>query len=190
MLRLPSIIHMVMVVLLLALGQATAQQGQSLRIVKGKKVTLREDAEHARSYTWFHNGNPINRQHDTRIVATEADLYTVICLVDGRNSSLPDPVEIIVDPDAEDVEVDIEIRNLPDRPQALLDQEFSFQLLVVNNSTNAAQDVTAVFQLPPSLSYQGLEPGQVAEVNYNTTQHELTWNIPAMEGQESFALRI
>src|SRR5690606_40077077 len=45
-------------------------------------------------------------------------------------------------------------------------------------------------QLPPSLSYQGLEPGQVAEVNYNTTQHELTWNIPAMQAQESFTLRI
>src|SRR5690606_10668551 len=61
---------------------------------------------------------------------------------------------------------------------------------VLNNSTNRAEDDTAGLQLPPTLSYQGLEHGQVAEGNYNATQHELTWNIPAMQGQESFALRI
>lgn len=188
--RLSLIISMIIAMCLFAVLQASAQQGQTLRIVKGKKVTLRADAEHALSYIWFHNGEPINGQHDTRIIVTEAGVYTVIALGDGCNSDLSDPVEIIVDPDAEDVEVDIEIRNLPDRQQALVDQEFSFQLLVVNKSTNAAQDVAVVFQLPPSLSYLGLEPGQVAEVNYDATQHELTWNIPAMEGQESFALRI
>src|SRR5690606_27600498 len=184
MLRLPRIIPVIIAVLSLALGQVTAQQGQTLRIVKGKKVTLRADAEHALSYIWFHNGNPINGPHDTRIVVTEAGVYNVIDISDSCKSVLSYPVEISLDPDAEDVEVDIEFRNLPDRPQALLDQEFSFQLLVVKNSTNAAQDVTPVFQLPPSLSYQGLEPGQVVAENYNTTQHELTWNTATMQRQE------
>src|SRR5690606_7381425 len=120
MLRLPSIIHMVMVVLLLALGQATAQQGQTLRIVKGKKVTLRADAEHALSYIWFHNGNPINRQHDTRIVVTEAGVYTVIVLGDGSNSDLSDTVVIIVYQYPADVEVGIEIVKATDRLHTLM----------------------------------------------------------------------
>src|SRR5690606_36730956 len=129
MLRLPRIIPVIFAVLSLALGQVTAQQGQTLRIVKGKKVTLRADAEHALSYIWFHNGNPINGQHDTRTVVTEAGVYTVIALGDGCHSDLSYPVAIIVDPDAEDMKLDIELRNLPDPPQALLDPQFSFQLL-------------------------------------------------------------
>src|SRR5690606_28111153 len=134
------------------------QQGQTLRIVKGKKVTLRADAEHALSYIWFHNGEPINGQHDTRIVVTEAGVYTVIGLADGCNSDLSDPVEIIVDPDAEDVEVDIDIRNLPDLPHVILDLECSVQLYVVNTTPTAARILTAVVKSPSSLSSMDVNP--------------------------------
>ncbi|MGJ1448796.1 hypothetical protein ACR79S_20525 [Sphingobacterium spiritivorum] len=47
MLRLSRYILSFLVALLLLLSEAMAQQGQTLHIVKGKKVTLRADAEHA-----------------------------------------------------------------------------------------------------------------------------------------------
>jgi gliding motility-associated-like protein len=177
----------VFVVLLLAFGQVSAQQGQTLRIVKGKKVTLRADADHALSYIWFINGEAINGQHEQRIIVTEGGVYTVIALGDGCNSDMSDPVEIIVDPFAEEVEVDLEIRNLPDRDQAMVAQEFNFQLLVLNNSSIAADEVVVTFVLPTSLTYLGLGSGEAADVNYNAVKNELTWKIPKLEAGESMS---
>lgn len=175
----------VFAVLLLVVGQVMAQQGQTLRIVKGKKVTLRADSEHALSYIWFYNGDPMTGQHDSRIVVTEGGVYTVIALGDGCNSDISDPVEIIVDPLAEEIQVDIEIRNLPDRQQAIVSQEFNFQLLVLNNSEVAAEDVLVTFRLPKSLTYLGIAFDESADVSFDANKNELTWKIPKLEGKES-----
>lgn len=188
--HLPRISSLMIAVLLLALGQAAAQQGQTLRIIKGKKVTLRADAEHALSYIWLRNGQPLHRQHDTRIIVTEAGVYTVIALGDDCDSDLSDPVEIIVDPAAEEVEVDIAISNLPDQQQALVNQEFGVQLLLLNKSLNTAKDVTVVYLVPRELIYVGTEGGTAYEVHYDATRRELSWKIPHMQAQQSLALRI
>jgi gliding motility-associated-like protein len=100
---------------------------------------------------------------------------------------MSDPVEIIVDPFAEEVEVDLEIRNLPDRDQAMVSQEFNFQLLVLNNSSIAADEVVVTFVLPTSLTYLGLGSGEAADVNYNAVKNELTWKIPKLEAGESMS---
>src|SRR5690606_22441665 len=147
------------VVLLFALEQAVAQQQQALRIVKGKKVTLRADAQHALSYMWLHNGESMNGEHESRIVVTEGGTYNVVALGEGCNSESSDPIEIIVDPLAEDVHVDLEIRNLPDRANALISQEFNYQLVVLNNSEVAADELLITFKLPRQLTYLGETQG-------------------------------
>lgn len=183
MLRLLRVIPVIIAVLSLAQGQVTAQQGQTLHIVMGKKVTLRADAEHALSYIWFRNGEPINGQHDTRIIVTEDGVYTVMALGDECNSDLSDPMEVIVQPDGDEVEVDLEIRNLPDQQQAWVDEEFNFQLVVLNNSTVAADDVVATFFLPQSLAYIGSNP----DITFDAAKGVLTWIIARIEAGESMS---
>ncbi|HMR19390.1 MAG TPA: gliding motility-associated C-terminal domain-containing protein [Sphingobacterium sp.] len=173
--------------LLLAIGQVAAQQGQTLRIVKGKKVTLRADAEQALSYIWFHNGIAVAGLHDSRIVVTEGGVYTVLALGDGCDSELSDPVEIIVDPEAEDVQVDIEIRNLPDRQQAMVSQEFNFQLLALNNSDIHADEVVVTFNLPKQLVYLGVAFDGNGDMEHNAEKNELTWKIPKLNANESIS---
>src|SRR5690606_160919 len=102
------------------------------------------------------NGDALTGLHDSRIVVTEGGVYTVIALGDDCDSELSDPVEIIVDEQAEDQLVDIEIRNLPDRRQAMVAQEFNFQLMVLNNSNVAVDEVLVTFILPRSLTYLGV----------------------------------
>ncbi len=173
------------VVLLFALQQVVAQQQQALRIVKGKKVTLRADAQQALSYIWFRNGESINGEHESRITVTEGGTYNVIALGDGCNSDISDPVEIIVDPLAEDVHVDIEIRNLPDRERALVSQEFNYQLLVLNNGNTAADELLITFKLPRQLVYtEGIQETD-KDLQYNPGKKELVWKLARLESKES-----
>ena len=173
------------VVLLFALEQAVAQQQQALRIVKGKKVTLRADAQHALSYIWFHNGESMNGEHESRIVVTEGGTYNVVALGEGCNSESSDPIEIIVDPLAEDVHVDLEIRNLPDRANALISQEFNYQLVVLNNSEVAADELLITFKLPRQLTYLGETQGMNTDLQYNPGRKELIWKLPRLGAKES-----
>ncbi len=173
------------VLLLCALGNVIAQQGQTLRIVKGKKVTLRANAEHALSYIWFHNGEAVYGKHESRIVVTEGGEYTVIAFGDGCNSDLSDPIRIVVDPLSEEVQVDIEIRNLPDSERALVSQEFNFQFLVLNNSDVAADQLLVTISLPKQLVYLGTIQGEDTDLMYNAFKNELTWRLTRLEGKES-----
>ena len=177
--------YIAFVVLLLAIRQVAAQQGQALHIVKGKKVTLRADTEHALSYIWFRDGQPINGAHDQRIIVTEGGRYTVIALGEECYSDLSESVEIIVDPLGEDVQVDLEIRNLPDRNRMIVSQEFNYQLLVLNNSSSTATDVIVTFVLPRQLKYLGLGDKNVSDISYNARTHELSWRLPKLDAGES-----
>lgn len=175
----------VFAVLLLVVGQVVAQQGQTLRIVKGKKVTLRAYTEHALSYIWFRNGESINGEHEPRIVVMEGGIYTVMALGEVCNSDLSDPIEISVDPLAEEAQVDIEIRNLPDREKALVSQEFNFQLLVLNNGITAADQLLVTFKLPKQLVYLGGLHREDVDLVYNAAKRELTWELTRLEAKES-----
>src|SRR5690606_17683120 len=99
---------------------------------------------------------------------------------DYCHSDLSDPVEIIVDPNGEEVYVDIEVRNLPELKQVTLQHEFNYQLMVLNNSEVDADDVVVTFKLPPQLSYLEVDFDGIADIQYNESLHELTWKIPQL----------
>src|SRR5690606_3718970 len=86
---------------------------------------------------------------------------------------------------AEDVHVDIEIRNLPDREQALISQEFNYQLLVLNNSNTAADELLITFKLPRQLTYIGEAQGMNSDLQYNSGKKELIWKLPRLEAKGS-----
>lgn len=180
----------ILAVLLFLSQGAMAQQGQTLHIVKGKKVTLRADATHAISYIWFRNNEPINGLHDQRIVVTEAGVYTVIALGDGCNSDVSDPVEIIVDPDGGEVTVDLEIRNLPDVNTAELGNTFNYQLMILNNGKTDATNLVVTFDLPSELEYLQPTGSYIGELVYNAERRQLVWKIPTLQAKDSRALWI
>ncbi|WP_140936693.1 T9SS type B sorting domain-containing protein [Sphingobacterium lumbrici] len=180
-------ILMSLVVFLLALPQAEAQQ-QTLRIVSGKEVTLRADAEHALSYIWFKDGESINGSHDQRIVVTEAGIYTVMALGEGCNSDLSDPVEIIVDPLGEDITVDVEIRNLPSAKYVLVNNTMNHQLMLINQGTDAVADLIVTFDVPREVEYEGVLDGYVGTVTYNAASRQIIWKVPNMEAKEALSL--
>jgi len=156
-------------------GYVSAQTGQVVHIVQGSSVTLRADAANALSYLWFHNGEPINGLHDQRLVVSDAGTYTVMALGNNCNSDLSDPVEVIVDPGGEPVTVDMRIRNDPDRPVAMINELFSYQLLAVNNGTHTATGVTVTARLPANVVYETVLGSYTGSVTYNAAIRELTW---------------
>lgn len=181
--RLPLILS-ILVLLFLAVPKClVAQKGQTLRIIKGKKVTLRADATHAISFIWFKNGEPINGQHDQRIVVTEPAVYTVIALGEACNSDVSDPLEVVVDPEAEEKIVDIEIRNLPDKKTVWKDEEFNYQLLVMNNSGITASDVIVEFEIPEQLTYVGAIPETGTTISFDNSSKLLLWKIEELRAK-------
>lgn len=156
-------------------GYASAQTGQSVHLVQGNSVTLRADATNALSYLWFHNGEAINGFHDQRLVVSDPGTYTVMALGNNCNSDLSDPVEVIVDPSGEPVTVDMRIRNDPDRPVAMINELFSYQLLAVNNGTHTATGVTVTARLPANVVYETVLGSYTGSVTYNAAIRELTW---------------
>src|SRR5690606_37266248 len=119
------------VVALVALHSAWAQE-QSVHIAQGSSVTFRADAANALSYLWFRDGEPLNGYHEQRITVEERGIYTVMALGSECNSDLSDPVQVIVDHTEPSVTVDMQIRNEPDRPIALVDGVFTHQVVIVN----------------------------------------------------------
>lgn len=188
MYRLSLILGIWVLSLLIVPGCLMAQQGQTLHIAKGKKVTLRADATHALSFIWFKNGDPINGQHDQHIVVTEAAIYTVVALGQHCTSDLSDPLEIIIDPDGGEVDpgetfVDIEIRNLPDKNTIWKDEEFNYQLLVLNNSTVTATELIVEFEIPEQLSFVNATPEGGTTVSFDPQRRILTWKIDELKAK-------
>jgi len=177
--------QLLIAMLFLIFGSAKAQQGQTVHIVKGKQVTLRADAAHALSYIWFYNGEPLQGQHNQRLVVQEGGVYTVMALGDDCNSDMSDPVEVIVDPEGEVVYLDIEVRNLPESKEVHLRQEFNYQLMVLNNSEVDADEVIVTFSLPLYLTYLGIDLDGTTDIQYNENTRELTWRIPKLDAGEA-----
>lgn len=150
-------------------------QERTVRIAEGSSITLTAASTGAVGYLWFLNGEPINGHHDAAIVASEAGTYTVLGLGHNCDSDLSDPVEVFVDPDGEPVTVDMRIRNDPDRPVAMIDELFSYQLLAVNNGTHTATGVTVTAQLPANVTYETVLGAYTGAVTYNTATRGLTW---------------
>jgi gliding motility-associated-like protein len=178
----------ILVLLLLAAPRfLMAQQGQTLRIIKGKKVTLRADANHAVSFIWFKNGEPINGSHDQRIIVTDAAVYTVIALGEDCNSDVSDPVEIIFDPTEEEKLVDIEIRNLPDKTTIWKDQSFNQQLLVLNNSDNTANELIVEFEIPKQLAYVDAISAPGTSISFDNQSGRLVWKIDELKAHAALS---
>ncbi|SKC03343.1 gliding motility-associated C-terminal domain-containing protein [Sphingobacterium nematocida] len=175
------------VLLFLSKG-AMAQQGQTLHIVQGKKVTLRADSKHALSYIWFKNDEPLNGLHDQRIVVVEPGIYTVIALGDGCNSDMSDPVEIILDPGGGEVTVDLEIRNLPEKGVVALGEPFNYQLMVLNNGLVDATDLRVTFDLPASLEYLKPVGSYGGEIDFIQSSRQLLWKLPELKAKEFLSL--
>jgi len=178
------------ILMLCIAGNVSAQTGQAVHLVQGNSVTLRADATNARSYLWFHNGEPIDGFHDQRLVVSDAGTYTVMALGNNCNSDLSDPVEVIVDPDGEPVTVDMRIRNDPDRPVAMIDELFSYQLLAVNNGTHTATGVIVTAQLPANVIYETVLGAYIGAVTYNAATRVLTWLPGDMVSGQSETLTI
>ncbi len=169
---------------------AWAQPNQTVQIAQGSSVVLRADAAHALSYLWLRNDEPINGHHDQRITVSEAGTYTVIALGNECHSDLSDPVEVIVDPDGEPITVDMAIRNQADRPTVLMGGVFTYQLLITNNGSQTATDVTVTANLPQNISYEGALGMHVGSLAYHHPTRVLTWTLGDVAPGQSESLTI
>jgi len=179
---------LLLTVLLFLAKETAAQQGQTLHIVKGKKVTLRADATHAISYIWFRNNEPLNGHHDQRLVVTEPGIYTVIALGDGCDSDVSDPVEITLDPQGRDITVDVEIRNLPEVRTAELGRPFNYQLMILNNGDNEATELLVTFDIPRELEYIAPVGSYIGELTYIAARRQVLWKVPKLAAKESLSI--
>lgn len=151
-------------------------QEQTVHIAKGSSITLTAASTGAISYLWFLNDEPINGHHDAVIIASKAGVYTVIGLGRTCNSDLSDPVQVIVDQTGPPVTVDMQIRNVPDRPMVLVDGVFTHQLFIVNNGTGIATDVQVTATFAPNVRYENVVDMHAGTVVYNAAMRELTWS--------------
>ncbi len=167
-------------------------QTQTTHIVQGSSIVLTANSENALSYLWFRNGEPINGFHDQQLTVTDAGTYTVMALGNECNSDLSDPVEVIIDPDSNggNVNVDMQIRNTPDRPTVLIGGLFTYQLFITNNGTHTAESVTVSATIPQNVSYEGILGNYAGQVFYNPATRELTWLPGDMTAGQSQSLTI
>lgn len=163
------------VVALVALHSAWAQE-QSVHIAQGSSVTFRADAANALSYLWFRDGEPLNGYHEQRITVEERGIYTVMALGSECNSDLSDPVQVIVDHTEPSVTVDMQIRNEPDRPIALVDGVFTHQVVIVNNGSHTATNVQVAVSFASNVRYESAINAYTGSVAYNPATRELTWS--------------
>ena len=176
--------------LFLAAFGGQAQVMPSRQIVEGQSVVLKAHSTDALSYIWFLNGQPVNGEHDEKLITKVAGLYTVIGLNGNCASELSDPVEIIIKDNEKTVEVDIQISKLVDPQSVLLDDEFEYQLYVVNNSEYTASEVEVIDQLPHSLGYQRFLSGYEGQVTYRQKEHQILWTMDSLLAGKSEELRI
>lgn len=170
---------------LLALGQE-----QTVQIVQGSSVVLRADAANAASFLWFRDGEPLNGHHDQRLTVSEAGAYTVVALGRHCDSDMSDPVQVIVDGGLPSTQVDMRIRNEPDRPTALVGTDFTYQLAIHNDGEDTATGVTTIVRLPAHVAYQRLSGDYQGVAAYDPATHELTWAYGTMQPGQSATLGI
>lgn len=162
----------------------------SRQIAEGQSVALKAHSSNALSYIWFLNGEPLNGEHDERLIVNTGGLYTVIGLNGNCASGLSDPIEIIIKDEAPPVEVDIQISKLVDPQSVLVDDDFEYQLYVVNNSEHVASEVKIIDQLSHSLSYQHALLGYMGQVRYLEKGHQVIWEMDSLSAGKSEELRI
>lgn len=153
-------------------------------------MVLKAHSSDALSYIWFLNEEPINGEHNAKLIARKSGFYTVIGLNENCASELSEPVEIIIKNNDKIIEVDLQISKLVDRQPVLLEDEFEYQLYVVNNSEHNANEVEVIDQLPRSLSYQRSLFGYVGQVIYQPKEHQILWKIGSLKGGGSEELHI
>lgn len=167
-----------------------AQQWPSRQIAEGETITLKAHSTDALSYLWFYNGEPIYGQHDNTIKADLAGLYTVMGLNNNCASELSDPVEIIITDNGTNIEVDIQISKMVDDFPVFLNDEFEYQLYVVNNAEHVATQVKVIDILPSSLEYIRATPHYLGEVHYLQRQHQVVWEIDSLASGDYQELRL
>ncbi len=165
-------------------------QGQTVQIAHGSSVVLRADAAYALSYLWLRDGEPINGYHDERLETSQPGTYTVIALGHDCDSDLSDPVHVIVDDSLPPVQVDMHIRNEPDRPTAILGDAITYQLLIHNDSEHTATGVTTIVKLPAEVAYKQLSGLYEGRAIYNPAAHELIWEYGTMPAGHVASLSI
>src|SRR5690554_1189376 len=175
---------MVMVFLLLTL-QLWGQERQTVMLAEGDSVTLNANSEHAISYQWFRDGEPISGVETSSLVVWEAGSYTVIGLGRFCDSDMSDAVEVILTDQSGPKQVDMMIRNHADRQAVLIGQTISYQVTTTNKSTETATQVTVKISLPEGVKYEQITGAYLGEATYNPTLHELIWVIERMEPEQS-----
>ena len=179
------IIYLYIVVLIACISSAMAQQEQSFTTIKGKKVTLKANLDIETSFLWFKNGEPINGNHDSILIVTESGVYTVIALGEGCNSDESDPVVIVFDEQAEEVTVDIEIKQTVDNAQIQLGEQFSYQIYLYNNSGNEAHELHAQVTLPRAVKYASFQSNGNQSIVYNPSKHQVDWRLDQLKPYSS-----
>jgi len=167
-----------------------AQSGQTLHIAKGKKVTLKANSIHAISYLWFQDGAVMNGYHGERITVQSPGVYTVMALGQDCDSDLSDPVTVVLDATAADVEIDMAIQHQPSKKTVILGEQYTYQLAAVNSSSSTAEKVLVTFNLPNNVNYVGLQPDYQGLVRYLTGQHILEWELDKMTANQTLFLNV
>lgn len=167
-----------------------AQVWPSRQIAEGETITLKAHSTDALSYLWFYNGTPIDGHHDNLLLADKAGVYTVMGLNNNCASELSDPVEIIIEQNGKNIEVDIQISKMVDGHPVFLNDEFEYQLYIVNNNDHVATQVKVTDFLPRSLAYINATPHYLGQVHYLQRQHQVIWQIDSLHSGEHQELRI
>lgn len=167
------------------------QEGQTVRLARGKSVTLNANSEGAISYAWYRNGVFISGATQASLLVSEAGVYTVVGVGLICDSDLSDPVEVIItDEPAPAKSVDMHIANHPDRTAVLVGQPITYQVIVTNQGAEKATHVKVHIQLAPEVTYDQIEGMYSGEVLYNRSEHSITWTLDAMESGQSEAISI
>src|SRR5690554_3866650 len=92
----------IIAILLCAFTFTSMAQEKGIYIIKESHALLRAHSKNSLSYVWFLNGQPVNGEHNEKLLTTQAGIYTVIGLNTCCESELSDPAEIIFSKEADE----------------------------------------------------------------------------------------
>lgn len=167
-----------------SLGASTQPEYLTYNISEGATIVLHGAVANAAAYQWYKNGVKINGAVAKDYTTGTAGVYTVVAFsINGCPSEQSDGISVIVNPAGPpivitkpDTTVDLMVSIQSTNVHAEPGDNYTYVLTANNNSKPNGTGVQVSYTIPQNLVYVP-QPGDPANVIYNSITRTLTWTI-------------
>ncbi len=164
-----------LVVMLMQITIAKAQNSNVVRIPWGTSITLGAHSNGNYTYQWYRDGRAIDNEKRSKLTTGIAGVYRVSAINLGScESDLSDEFKIIVEYS------DLEVIKKSELRYVGPDETFEYKIVARNKGNTDNTSIVVTDMLPSSLRFMNMDQATASHV-----AGKITWNIPFLAvGQE------